>query len=229
MKIDIKSLIIIILLIMSIFFLFKWLNSNDRHIKNENKLLKVEIKDLQLKRDSLSKERIRLESNYKTIELKVNEYDIKIIALNTELKKVKSELEKSKFDLGNQKIKFDDINRQIEILKGPSSSIYGAGLGGTIQLVPNKGLFTNTSIKTDYTFGGWATTDGGTTAVTWPRTPSANETLYGIWTAAASAPGAPSGASIGTLTYAGSYLSTSPIVRNRYFEVRTSKKQEILV
>jgi len=44
---------------------------------------------------------------------------------------------------------------QIEILKGPSSSIYGAGLGGTIQLVPNKGLFTNTSIKTDYTFGSY--------------------------------------------------------------------------
>jgi uncharacterized repeat protein (TIGR02543 family) len=35
--------------------------------------------------------------------------------------------------------------------------------------------------KTSNTFGGWSTTDGGTTAVTWPRTPSANETLYAIW------------------------------------------------
>jgi uncharacterized repeat protein (TIGR02543 family) len=38
--------------------------------------------------------------------------------------------------------------------------------------------------RTGFTFGGWATTDGGTTAVTWPRTPTASETLYAIWTAA---------------------------------------------
>ncbi len=44
---------------------------------------------------------------------------------------------------------------QIEILKGPSSSIYGAGLGGTIQLIPNKGLYTSTSINTNYTFGSY--------------------------------------------------------------------------
>jgi uncharacterized repeat protein (TIGR02543 family) len=62
--------------------------------------------------------------------------------------------------------------------------------------------------RTNYTFGGWATSSSGTTAVTWPRTPSANETLYAIWTATAQAPGAPTNASIGTLTYAGSYMST---------------------
>lgn len=44
--------------------------------------------------------------------------------------------------------------------------------------------------RTDYTFGGWATSSTGTTAVTWPRTPSADETLYAIWTAAATVPGA---------------------------------------
>ena len=42
---------------------------------------------------------------------------------------------------------------RIEILKGPSSSMYGAGLGGTIQLIPNKGLFGKTSINSGYTFG----------------------------------------------------------------------------
>lgn len=41
----------------------------------------------------------------------------------------------------------------IEILKGPSSSIYGSGLGGTIQLIPNKGLFDKTTLKSSYTFG----------------------------------------------------------------------------
>lgn len=41
----------------------------------------------------------------------------------------------------------------IEILKGPSSSIYGSGLGGAIQLIPNKGLFDKTTVKSGYTFG----------------------------------------------------------------------------
>lgn len=44
--------------------------------------------------------------------------------------------------------------------------------------------------RTNYTFGGWATSSTGTTAVTWPRTPTASETLYAIWTAAANVPGA---------------------------------------
>lgn len=42
--------------------------------------------------------------------------------------------------------------------------------------------------RSGYTFNGWSTTDGGTTAVTWPRTPTSNETLYAIWTEALSTP-----------------------------------------
>jgi uncharacterized repeat protein (TIGR02543 family) len=42
--------------------------------------------------------------------------------------------------------------------------------------------------RSNYSFGGWSTTDGGTTAVTWPRTPASNETLYAIWTALPVAP-----------------------------------------
>ena len=51
--------------------------------------------------------------------------------------------------------------------------------------------------KTDNTFGGWSTTDGGTTAVSWPRTPSASETLYAIWT---ENPTAPTSLSVATST-----------------------------
>lgn len=42
---------------------------------------------------------------------------------------------------------------KMEILKGPSSSLYGAALGGTIQMIPNKGLFDTYSLQTNYTFG----------------------------------------------------------------------------
>ena len=42
---------------------------------------------------------------------------------------------------------------RMEIWKGPSSSIFGAGLGGAIQLIPYKGQFDQFSIGGDYTFG----------------------------------------------------------------------------
>ncbi len=42
---------------------------------------------------------------------------------------------------------------RIEILKGPSSSMYGAGLGGTIQLIPNKGMYNEVSSNSGVTFG----------------------------------------------------------------------------
>jgi iron complex outermembrane receptor protein len=42
---------------------------------------------------------------------------------------------------------------QIEVIKGPSSSMYGAGLGGSIQLIPNKGLFNHNAFSSNYTFG----------------------------------------------------------------------------
>jgi len=49
-------------------------------------------------------------------------------------------------------IEMNSLGR-IEIWKGPSSSLYGAGLGGTIQLIPDKGQFDQYSIDGGYTFG----------------------------------------------------------------------------
>lgn len=42
---------------------------------------------------------------------------------------------------------------RMEILKGPSSSLYGAGLGGTIQMIPDKGLFDQYSVSGESLFG----------------------------------------------------------------------------
>ncbi|MCA0933171.1 TonB-dependent receptor [Lutimonas saemankumensis] len=44
---------------------------------------------------------------------------------------------------------------RMEIIKGPSSSLYGAGLGGTIQLIPEKGTFDSFFIESSYTFGSY--------------------------------------------------------------------------
>ncbi|MGM5471232.1 TonB-dependent receptor domain-containing protein [Flavobacteriaceae bacterium LMO-SS05] len=42
---------------------------------------------------------------------------------------------------------------RVEISKGPSSSTYGAGLGGTIELIPYKGKLDEFSVNSTYTFG----------------------------------------------------------------------------
>ncbi|UCE93256.1 MAG: TonB-dependent receptor [Flavobacteriaceae bacterium] len=44
---------------------------------------------------------------------------------------------------------------RMEIIKGPSSSLYGAGLGGSIQLIADKGMFDSFLIESSYTFGSY--------------------------------------------------------------------------
>ena len=75
------------------------------------------------------------------------------------------------------------------------SSIEQSSAGGSIAKPTDP-------TKTGNTFGGWTTTDGGTTAVTWPRTPTGNETLYAKWTSTAVAP---SGGTVSISTDTGNY------------------------
>lgn len=44
---------------------------------------------------------------------------------------------------------------RMEIRKGPSGSLYGAGLGGSIQLLPDMGLFNQFDLGTQYTIGSY--------------------------------------------------------------------------
>ncbi|MCP4882936.1 MAG: TonB-dependent receptor [Flavobacteriales bacterium] len=60
---------------------------------------------------------------------------------------------------GSGETSIEDIELQgiarMEILKGPSSSLYGTGLGGSIQLIADKGFFDSQSIQSAYTFGSY--------------------------------------------------------------------------
>ena len=85
------------------------------------------------------------------------------------------------------------------------SSLTQSTEGGSISQPTNP-------TRTDYTFGGWSTTDGGTTAVSWPRTPTSDQTLYAIWTAVSTGPTAPTSLSV-TAGAVSSFLSTS-LTRN---------------
>ncbi|MDG1729876.1 MAG: TonB-dependent receptor [Algibacter sp.] len=49
---------------------------------------------------------------------------------------------------------------QFEIIKGPASSIYGAGLGGVIQLKPKNALLNQTHLNTEFSFGSFGLNKG---------------------------------------------------------------------
>lgn len=60
---------------------------------------------------------------------------------------------------GSGETTIEDIELQgiarIEILKGPSSSLFGAGLGGSIQLLPDKGLFNTNAVQSSFSIGSY--------------------------------------------------------------------------
>jgi septal ring factor EnvC (AmiA/AmiB activator) len=117
MKIDSKFIIIIVLTVLSGFFLLKWLNASDGELARENKKLLSEIKVIEKQRDSLSTLRTKLEDEYKILEKEIKERDSRIAKLNQDLAKSEEELKKAKSDLADQQARLDEINREIERIK----------------------------------------------------------------------------------------------------------------
>lgn len=117
MKIDLKFIIIIVLTVLSGFFLLKWLNASDDELARENKKLLAEIKVIEKQRDSLVTVRLKLEDEYKILEKEIKERDVRIAKLSQDLAKSEAELNKAKSDLAAQQARLDEINREIERIK----------------------------------------------------------------------------------------------------------------
>jgi predicted HTH domain antitoxin len=117
MKLDIKSWIIIVLFITLGIFIYKWLNSEDRYLREENKRLSDQVDAIQVERDSLSVARKLSEVRYDSIQHVVDVEMVKIKKLDQDLLKSKSDLFSAKNDLDKEKHKVDKINAQIKQLK----------------------------------------------------------------------------------------------------------------
>ena len=117
MKLDIKSWIIIVLFITLGIFIYKWLNSEDRYLREENKRLSDQVDAIQVERDSLSVARKLSEARYDSIQHVVDVEMVKIKKLDQDLLKSKSDLFSAKNDLDKEKHKVDKINAQIKQLK----------------------------------------------------------------------------------------------------------------
>jgi len=128
MKLDIKSWIIIVLFIAIGIFIYKWLNSEDRYLREENKRLSDQVDAIQVERDSLAVARKLSEAKYDSIQHVVDAEMIKIKKLDQDLLKSKADLSIAKIDLSKEKHKVDEINAQIKQLKENPIKREGADL-----------------------------------------------------------------------------------------------------
>lgn len=71
--------------------------------------------------------------------------------------KIRAYFEDIPLTTGNGETTIEDFElntiARLEIIKGANSSIYGAGLGGTIHLIPKKSYFDNTAINSEFSIG----------------------------------------------------------------------------
>jgi chromosome segregation ATPase len=116
MKIDIKSIFILILLGFSIFFFSMWFLKGTGY-KKEYKKLEKEFEKVQKSRDSLNLLNIRLKSDFVEIGKKIRERDSLIKIVEAELKKKKEELKSSKDEVSIWKNQHSQTKKKIEELK----------------------------------------------------------------------------------------------------------------
>lgn len=117
MKIDYKLIIILVLIIISGFFYFKWINASDDELARENKKLMIEIKEIGKQRDSLESIRLGLVKEFEGLDIQIKERDLRIAKLMKDLDKSNTELRKAQDSLKVELAKMDSINKQIERIK----------------------------------------------------------------------------------------------------------------
>jgi chromosome segregation ATPase len=118
MKLDIKNLLILILLVFSLFFGYKWyFSTGNSDYKKELKDLNEKNKALQAQRDSINIEIKKLE--YDFLKLKEKEFFLvqKIDSMSTEIELVKSRAAKSKKELDKLRGDLSETRKKIEELK----------------------------------------------------------------------------------------------------------------
>lgn len=114
---NIKNIIILSLLLISIFFCWKWITSTDSELKIKNKLLEDKVKSMQIERDSLANDRVLLENRYDSLSNIVDKESEKLKYYKNELRISKLDLEKSKRLSDDYRKKYDSIDISIRNFK----------------------------------------------------------------------------------------------------------------
>jgi chromosome segregation ATPase len=113
MKIDVKSILIIVFLTISLFFGYKWyFDTDNSNYKNQIKELRIQNRFLEKQRDSinvkinlLETELLKLTESEKTLLIKIGSLSAEIESAKKNANKSKTELEKLRTELANTREK----------------------------------------------------------------------------------------------------------------------------
>ncbi len=117
MKIDIKSIIITLLLVASLFLYYKWHNSENSNYEQELNKLKQENLLIHKKRDSLLSERSILQSDLNLIKNENQRLQLVSEKLEKESLEYRNRANKTKHELDNLRSQLEETHRKIEELK----------------------------------------------------------------------------------------------------------------
>jgi uncharacterized protein (DUF3084 family) len=115
-KLDVKSIIILLLAVFSILFFSLWFLKGTGY-KKEYKKLEQEFDRLQKSRDSLKTINIKLKKDFDIIEIEVKKRDSLIKIVEKELVKTKQELKEAKKEVAKWQFDFNKTKKKIEDLK----------------------------------------------------------------------------------------------------------------
>ena len=116
MKLDLKSILIIISFVGFAIFFTKWFLDGSSH-KKENKKLKSEIAAIQKDRDNLKKERVEIDKRIVVLEVSISESKNRIEQLNVRLAKNQEELKEAKSKLSGLESDLSENKKKIQYLK----------------------------------------------------------------------------------------------------------------
>jgi chromosome segregation ATPase len=118
MKIDSKSILIIVFLIISLFFGYKWyFNTDNSNYKNQIEELRIQNQFLEKQRDSINVKINLLENNLLTLTESEKTLLIKIESLSSEIESAKKNANKSKSELEKLRAELANTIKKIEHLK----------------------------------------------------------------------------------------------------------------
>lgn len=117
MKLDIKDILILVLLGISLFLGYSWYFRGNSGYKEKVKQLEKEYKELEKEKNLIDLEIIKWRSKYDSLEVVDKKIQAELLILKEEVKKAEEEAKKSKQQLSKIRAELTETRRKIEEFK----------------------------------------------------------------------------------------------------------------
>lgn len=134
MKLDIKSILILVLLAGCLIFGYMWYFRSDPNYKRELKELREDNKRIRNERDSINIHLIVMQSKFKNLKLREQALQQRIDSLEIEIEKSKQNANRSQADLNKLRNKLAETRRKIREMKDNPPNRTGDDLLNSIKI-----------------------------------------------------------------------------------------------